>query len=264
MSTRPGVADGLTPLGRLGQYMNFWRIHDAPPVLATMDHRAVLVAAWAARRQGLFGDALPLLVRFDAHLDLGERPRPWAWEAAQLTDLDAVHALVNDQRLDDGGWVNAAMQFGLAGDVVTLGVHDEQRLPTDNEPCTDHLGRSHELATYPTMGALRAAADRSPRVAALWGRIADDVSAEPLWVDFDLDFATRRLDDAHVRPWTAGEWQAAFPGEDVRLLARLIGRARLVTIATEPEFCGGHGAVGIIAEGLRALVAPHGPWLERL
>jgi hypothetical protein len=259
-----GVADGLTPLGRLGQYMNFWRIHDEPPVLVTMDHRAVLVAAWAARRQGLFGAAMPLLVRFDAHLDLGERPRPWAWEAAQLTDLDAVHAMVNDQRLDDGGWVNAAMQFGLAGDVATLGVHDEQRLPTDNDACTDHLGRAHELATFPTLGALREAAGRSRRVASLWERINEGAATEPLWLDFDLDFATRRLDDTRVRPWTAGEWQVAFPEQDVGLLARLIGRARLVTIATEPEFCGGHGAVGVIAGDLRALLEPHGPWLERL
>jgi hypothetical protein len=250
--------------------MNYWRIHDQPPVLATMDHRAVLVAAWAAREQGLFGAAPPLLLRLDAHPDFGEKPRPWAHERSQLTDLDSVHAVVNDQRHDDGGWVVSALQFGLARDVVSLFVHDYHRFPGDDDSYTDHTGTEHELATFPGIAAMQRAAESSRRLGRIFGSAGYCPEAgwspegRALWVDIDLDFATRRSASDEVSVWTAEDWAREFDAPHAAFLAGALSRAALVTIATEPEFCGGHGAVGEIADALKRVFAPHGAWFGKL
>lgn len=245
--------EGLRPLGRLCQYMNYWRIHERPPVVVTMDHRASLVTAWAAAREGLFHGRAPLLLRLDAHPDMGESPRPWAHEAALLTDLDAVHALVNDQRHDDGGWVNGAMEFGLAGDVVTCFVHEYHRFPGDDRPQVDHRGDKHHIAIFESLKAFLDAATGEWHDA--------DV---PLWLDLDLDFATRRLEDDSIALWTDADWHAEFPPQVVKFFVQALRRAALVTIATEPEFCGGLAACGETAERLKQCFASEGDWFARL
>jgi hypothetical protein len=258
----------LLPLGRLAQYMNFWQIHETPPVLVTMDHRAVLVPAWAARRQGLFGGAPPLLLRLDAHPDMAERPRPWAYEAAQFTDLDAVHAVANDQRCDDGGWVISALQFGLARDVLTFFVHDYHRFPGDNGDYADHRGTEHEIVTFEGIRSFLAAPSRrATRLLEGAGhRTTGGWSPEgrPLWLDIDMDFATRRMPDDSVGEWTEEDWELEMGTEEARFLAGAFARASLVTISTEPEYCGGHGPLGRIAESFKRRMAPHGAWLDLL
>lgn len=228
--------EGLTPLGRVDQLMNFARIHDEPPMVMTMDHRAVLVAAWAAHREGRFGvardgePAAPLLVRFDAHPDMGEKPRAWAWERARLQHPEEVHALVNAQRHDDGGWIIAAMQYGFASDILTFFVHDYHRFPGDNGAYHDHRGREHRLATWSALHEFLGA-DAAP--ARHWREAVAEPDAT-LWIDFDLDFATVRIDEAgNVRPWNDEEWRAAFPPAAVEWLAGLLERAALITVATD-------------------------------
>jgi len=250
------VPDGRTPIGRVAQLMNFWRIHFDPPVIATMDHRAVLVAAWAAHKQDLFAKP-PMIVRLDAHPDMGEKPRPWAWERAQLRDLDSAQAIANMQRNDDGGWVISAMEFGLAADVLSVGVHEYHRFPGDNEPWIDHCGARHRLGTFTAFHDVL----NTPH----WRDRIHDTST-PIWVDIDLDFATTRLDDdsGRVRPWTPQEWQAHFPADAREWFAAALRRASLVTIASEPEFCGGHEGSGRIASHLKSAMKPHGPWFEFL
>ncbi len=240
--------DALTPLGALCRYAGFERIHRDPPVVVTMDHRAVLVAAWAARRQGLFGAEPPLLVRFDAHPDMGERPRPWAWEHARMTDLDSALAIANGQRSDDGGWAISAMQFGLCRDVATFFVHDYHRFPGDDGAYDDHLGTEHHLYTF---GGIREM--RNSRAA---DAVAGAIATRPVWFDIDLDFATRRGEDDSVRIWSEEDWALEFDDDALAFVAQVAERAALVTVATEPWFCGGLGACGAIAEGLKAAMAP--------
>jgi hypothetical protein len=245
--------------------MNFRPLHDTPPVLVTEDHRAVLVAGWAAHRQGLFGTQAPLLVRFDAHLDFGERPRHWTWERAQLTDLDTVHALANDQRHDDGGWTLTAMQWGLVADMATAFVHDYHRFPGDCGPYTDHRGIGHQLATWDDLATLAREPHRNPAVESLRRELLDTGEpSRPLWLDIDLDFATRRVDSGEPTPWTPAEWDQHLGPDAVALLASWFRRASLVTIATEPSFCGGLEACGRIAGELSRRLAPHGDWLRTI
>ncbi|MCB2155455.1 hypothetical protein KQI84_11265 [bacterium] len=252
-----GRPEGLTPLGRLSQYMNFRRVCDEPPTMAMEDHRAVLVAAWAAQQQGLFGEEPPLLFRFDAHPDVGERPRPWAHEAAQLTDLDSVHAVANDQRHDDGGWVISALQFGLAADVATFFVHDYHRFPGDDGAYTDHRDRRHEMWSYSTLSEWKAGLDAdSAKAWRLQARLDRALRTGSLWVDFDLDFATAREDDDAIRLWTEEEWSAAFGRSELEILAKALAGANLVTIASEPVFCLGLKGAGTVAERLKRLPAP--------
>jgi len=244
---------GLTPLGRLCQYANFQRIGDEPPTVVTMDHRMVVPIAWAAQRQGLFGNQAPILVRLDAHPDVGERPRPWPWEKTQLTNLDSVISLLNQHRLDDGGWVISALQFGLASQVLTFFVHDYHRFEGDTGPYRTFDGVERQLATYKSIDEFLTsktpAAFDSVKDA---GTVQDFQPSSPIWVDIDLDFATERSEDDSPRVWTDEEWCANFGPASCDFLGRLIEHAALVTVATEPEFCGGHIGVGKIVTGLRS------------
>ncbi len=240
--------DALTPLGALGRYANFERIHNDPPAIVTMDHRAVLVAAWAARKQGFFGDEPPLLVRFDAHPDMGEKPRPWAWECSQLKDIDNTLAIANSQRSDDGGWVISAMQFGLCGDVISCFVHDYHRFPGDDGTYEDHRGNHHRLRTFSSL--------KEAMLSGHADRIRAALASRPVWFDIDLDFATRREEDDSVRVWNENDWLMEFSGESSALLSDIIRHAALVTIATEPWFCGGLSACGRIAADLKRITTP--------
>lgn len=238
--------------------MLFSRIRESPPVFVCQEHRAVLLAAWAAERQGLFGEgAAPFLVRLDAHPDMGERPRHWAHERSLATTFESTFELIEQQRPDDGGWVVTAMQWGLCAGVATFFVHDYHRMPLDNAPYDDHLGAAHPLWTF---GSFREALDRGfargrgrrlawelgldPETGAFAGQ------GPPLWVDIDLDFATHRRDDGSPLAWTAEDWERELGGAVGALLDGLLRRARLVTIATEPEFCGGMAGCGAVAREL--------------
>jgi len=247
-TTTKSVADGRTPLGRLCQYANFERLHDAPPVVATMDHRVVVAVAWAAMRQGILDAANPpLLVRFDAHPDMGERPLAWADEKARMTDLDSVLAACNAHRHDDGGWAVAAMQLGLCGDMATFFLHDYHRFPGDDGEYEDHEGSSHRMHAF---ASVREMLDRgATRARAL----QDAMVTRSLWIDIDLDFATRRAVDDSVRAWSDDDWRAEFGARELAWLGDALARASLVTIALEPWFCGGVEACGKIAGRLRTL-----------
>lgn len=265
-----GRPEGLTPLGRLSQYMNFRRIRDDPPVVVTTDHRAVLVAGWAAREQGFFRGEMPALVRLDAHPDAGERPRPWSSERAALTDLDEVHAIANAQRHDDGGWLIAAFQFQLARQSLNLFVHDVHRFPGDNDPYQDDFGVDHPMATFESIYDFlesTASSHRTKRFAHSIGYELDTGWTDkgpPLWVDIDLDFATHPVSEGQIPPWSDEDWERSFFPTAVDFLAGAFERAALVTIATEPEFCGGLEACGKIARRLKAAIGSRGQWLERL
>jgi hypothetical protein len=256
------LPDGLSPLGRVAQCMNFERIGEKPPTLVTMDHRAVLVAAWAAKFEGRFDGRLPLLVRLDAHPDMGEKPRPWVWEKEQLADLDTVHAIVNATRHDDGGWVIAAMQYGLAGDVATFFVHEYHRYPGDEGPYVDHLGDRHRLWSLPSVKHLIENSEKRRRCGELLDRLREP--DEPIWFDIDLDFATNRHEDGSPVAWRERDWAEMLDDASRELLAGCLSRAKLVTIAMEPWFCGGVAECGGIAAGLKRAFAPYGDWFSRL
>lgn len=237
----------LQPLGRVARLANFRAIAAAPPAIAVEDHRAVLVAAWAARAQGAFGSRPPLLVRFDAHPDLGEKPRDWAWEESRLRTVEDALSVANEQRVDDGGWACSALQFGLASGAATFFVHDYHRFPGDDAPLRTHRGVDAPLWCFPGVAAFLAS--DSPKARSL-RRALDD--AEALWIDIDLDFATARIDDdGRVRLWSGDEWRAAFAPEVVGEIARWMGKAVLATFSSEPEFCLGWEGAGRIAAELR-------------
>lgn len=244
LSSRP---QGLTPLGKLAQAMNVEQLPSPnPPVLVTMDHRAVLVAAWAAQRQGLFPKP-PLLFRLDAHPDMGERPRPWAYEKSLLTDLDSVTAVVNSTRIDDGGWVIPAMQWGFCDSVYSAFVHEYHRFEGDSSPYRDAFGDEHALFTSSDFtGAFerfQRARNREPN--------------RPVWVDIDLDFATTRNENGSPCPWSAQEWERTFPAEQLKQFAEIAAGASLVTLCLEPWFCGGVEACGKIARQFEDRLSPY-------
>ena len=242
----PQFVSGITPLGKLSQAMNFQRL-PCPriPTLVTLDHRAVLVAAWAALQEELFS-SVPDLFRLDAHLDMGEKPRPWQYEESLLTNLDAVQNVVNSTRVDDGGWVIPAIQWGFCRHVYSGCIHEYHRFPGDNGTLRDYRGGEHHLNTESSLSGLLQRYAQSRH------------SSVPLWVDIDLDFATTRQPDGSVTVWTEQEWDAQFPSEVAHQFAELIHtRAALVTIALEPWFCGGVYACGLIAREFEHRMKSH-------
>lgn len=258
--------EGLRPLGKACQAMNFQLIHESPPTIVTMDHRGVLVPAWAAQVDGIFpkiksssskiqnslnpfcGNKAPLLLRWDAHPDLGEKPRPWAWEKSLLKDLDAVTSITNRQRHDDGGWVISAMQFGLAGDVLSGGVHEYHRFDGDSEPYEDHKGQRHFLKTTSRLSCLLKEFDR---YCEKFGE------PECIWFDIDLDFATNRFEDDSVLAWSEDEWKENFPDDELKRWAEILNRSSLITLSLEPWFCGGVEPCGFLAGELMRTFQDH-------
>ncbi len=101
------------------------------------------------------------------------------------------------------------------------------------------------------------------KVAAAVLRLLDD-PATPVWFDVDMDFATNVDGDGNIERWQSEDWENKMPREAAVLLAGLMQRARLITVATEPEFCGGlRNAVENVC-GFRATFAMCLDWFDRL
>ncbi len=175
-------------------------------------------------------DALPTppsLISFDWHLDLAA---PCELECEWLRALDTSNfreiALFCWDKLHclNDGHILAAAYLNIIGDIHVVQKQDE---PTSDH-FKDYEGRIHEIYCYDSVSALVAAlSDREYSSAIL---------------DIDLDYFTESPDKCG-----GGENITLTPDTDIRsllepggeLLSWVMPRMRGMTIATEPEFCGG-------------------------
>lgn len=230
-------------------WMNYRaRTVESGPVVAILeDHRGVIPVAMAALELSVF-TAPPILFRWDAHADLGGMHG--TNEPTLAGTIEEIRAACDsDLRSDDGGWASTAINQGLVESMCTWFVQEgnlyngevlNKRMHLDAGPqmkvpiwltgtsCTYFsackakqqwaldLSRECGLADYE--GGICTSRDRN------------------IWVDIDLDFA---FEDGIV--WTASRFQSEFGSSTPsgEMWHDIISHAELVTIATEPEWCGG-------------------------
>jgi len=235
------------------------------PAVVFRDHRWVLPVLHRAGEAGEL--KLPTrVITFDRHRDslapLDKKKLLTRRDALRLTFEQLVIIVKYHLSPRDDDWIISGMDLGLISDVVQFGSQGDTR--GSNESITEyideqdvmhrifHLDRPvHEL-TY--KGAL---ADRSHEAVAagLWD-ILQWVPEEMkircdnggFILDFDLDYFTFSW-DRYVVPFTdeifEGEFgqscQSPFYKEYLPLnfLRELSRKARIITIASEPHFCGG-------------------------
>jgi hypothetical protein len=246
------VLDGLRT-GTLG----------ARPCLIHNDHRWLLPIICSAQEAGLIPRPVTV-VMFDFHPDDLE---PLCMdEIKQLRqDGPTVEALIElcQSRLRslDDDWVIAGMELGLIDHIVTFGVDDRFDCKREHR---DHLGHVHYLE-YPELprgglgyqGSLSDLA-KDRELSRLWTILGwrhftgmgfqFDPATPKILLDFDLDcFAVRWRD--YLFPWPDEVFEREFlepsgywtvegrTGQD--FVHGLISKAGLVTIAREPNHCGG-------------------------
>lgn len=252
-----------------------------PCVVFFQEHRMAVPAIWAAIEDGLF-EHPPLMVRIDAHTDYAEeRHVNYKTKRDAITNIEDCILFANALWVDDGGWVEAVMKFGWVEHVICLYVQEsEWRFNSEIE---DVDGKTHEFDVYPDI------ADRPPDLGCgpvdlrpdpltnLILSVSNPETAPPIWLDLDLDFAVENVrgPDSKVlgvseleqrlhRPVDCVPMPAPLLARDV--VANLFSAAKLITIASEPEFSGGFIGVERILDALRLTLPEHNyafNWFKR-
>ncbi len=232
------------------------------PMVLFRDHRWTLPLVALAAEQGLI--ALPAtLVSFDRHRDAlepvnGIEPLVNHCRGARnLRELIELVCVQLSPRDDD--WVTAGMELGLIGDTIQFSSNPDMN--AHEEPVaeyTDGVGSAHRMfrlgRPHVELSFKGALADPESRPAqrGLWERSgwnpAGHRFSAPYLLDFDLDYWTISW-DTYTFPFPEavfeGEFTAAcqspyapsFPVS--RFFGDLIRGTPLVTVAMEPDFCGG-------------------------
>jgi len=250
----PGEYTNLDLLGLCAGYEVRPRAKRKRWIVAHQEHRMVLPAAWAAQHDDVFPKP-PFLLRLDAHEDYAEEGFDYADLLHRIHDIEDCILFANALMNDDGGWVESAVKMGWVSDVLTIGV---QKNCKPFRQVEDISSRKHSVAAIPwdlsckvhsqTCGVLDHAVN-----SVLGGDSAEDQD-EPIWLDIDLDVCFAILTENRLRLRGGCEFGAwldtpltsigASSGRDLgELLEKAVCCASLVTIATEPNFCGGHAAV---------------------
>jgi len=236
------------------------------------EHRWVLSIIYHAQGRGLLPRPCTL-VMFDAHHD-SKRPacmeRIRRIRAAGIT-FDELVSLCKDSLspLDDD-WVMAGMELGLISDAVIFAGAD---LPAMEVPrrFTDHVGDVHriELAALPGrelqyQGRLSDVA-RKKCLSELWSILgwrhapADGFAfaqkTGQILLDFDLDCFVVHWKEYYF-PWPdevfcnefyrVSDYSSTKGWSGKRFLDGLVHRAAVVTVAMEPNHCGGEDKAQII------------------
>ncbi|MCD6308903.1 MAG: hypothetical protein J7M24_07915 [Candidatus Latescibacteria bacterium] len=237
------------------------------PAVVFRDHRWVLPVLFEAGSGGIL--ELPAtVVTFDRHrdalnpLDEGEMLKDFGSREFTLEELLILVKYHLSPRDDD--WIIAGMELGLVSDVVQFGVRGGDAGEDENVARhRDTRGRDHRLfhlglpaAELSFKGAL-ADEGHEACAAGLWNVMAWDPATRSFGkagrgclLDFDLDFFTfswRR----YTFPFTAeiyeGEFflpcQSAYYDDlsPVEMVGSLVRNAGAVSVASEPQFCGGAG-----------------------
>jgi len=284
----------LTFLQQISNSMNYQCYHSEPPLYQVQDHRAVIPVAWAAHKDEVFTEP-PLLIRFDAHLDMAAIGTPLASNDVKVIDdfgsIDEVLTYSNkEMRSDDGDWVLYAMEMGLAGDVITFYLNDDNRSNGVTEH-TDHLGHNHKIFNFGRISSLLSHMGnlvdtaRSSDFKPLWDTLNwdpsygwpdEDEKWKDIWFDIDLDFAIHNLgNDFGGMAWREQDFFDEFvkpvqiplhhdyKESTVELFVHdMLMHAKLFSLATEPSFsCGLEGVSHILTE-LNYVFGKYGDWFS--
>ena len=234
------------------------------PCYIHRDHRWALAIALRE-----LGEALPLtLVTFDAHTDLLEPSSTCKGDLEQaLREGPTVERVADicQRKLsrNDDDWILAGMELGMVRHAVALGVSHWAQGLRDLTEYLDHRGVRHGIAVvghpgeeFEYQGKLSDVV-RSGELAHLWSLLGwswegtvfgfEDL-AEPIWLDVDLDAFAVKWEE-FLFPWPEEVWSKRYHVPSGyfstkgwtgrKFFQQLVKRARLITISTEPDCCGG-------------------------
>lgn len=237
------------------------------PAFVHNDHRWVLpILAWA-QLQGM----LPrpsLLVMLDYHTDFAP---PFLVESdegraliAKYNDCPHVEIAIEacGKYLDDndGDWVASGMELGIIGDAIVFGAKSgHQAQAQSGSPYEDRDGRTHLFWPLPlpldSLAHQGPLADHYYEPKGLWKTLGWTPAKglldrhSPLILDFDLDAFAFHTDLGPSFPWPDRIFRHQFLEKSLassikgmtgrELVGELIEHSGIVTIAREPDYCGG-------------------------
>jgi len=230
------------------------------------DHRWVLPVIHDAQVKEILPKPCTIII-FDAHHDASDPICPEDIRELRKSGFDTsdlIDLCKNKLKKMDDDWLKAGMELGLIDDVVIFGVDnyfDKEKL----REYEDHCGVKHRIEMIQSIiselsdnqGDLNDLA-RSKELCGLWDILGWEYSPEhgfmfsddkkSILLDIDLDCFAVFWREYHF-PWphevfeneffrpsqhsTTSGWNAA------KFLEEFISRAALITIAEEPDFCGG-------------------------
>ncbi len=232
------------------------------------DHRWVLPIIFEYQKMGVLPKPCKL-VMFDAHDDgreILQKAKEFIKEEYDKLTTQKVINICRDHLYKlDGDWVKAGMEMGIISNAIVFGVHRH-----NNEgDYTDHRGNLHYLKSLESPGA---ELNNGRKLGDLCNRIPnkkiwDDLnwvhlnqkgfefkrSDEKFLLDIDLDcFAINW--NGYYLPWPEEVYRGEFykksdnhiPWTGKRFFDGLVKQAGLLTIAMEPNHCGGDEKANII------------------
>jgi hypothetical protein len=231
------------------------------------DHRWVLPIIQHAQENGTLPAPCTLIV-FDAHHDTKDPIPDCMKEIQRIRESElSFESIIRlcQEHLDpnDGDWIKAGMELGLIRDAVIFGLQHffDSRIP---RKFSDHQGDEHriELLSLPLEELKRQGrlsdSCRKNNLSELWS-ILDwgfipqkgfffKENAKDIILDFDLDCFVMTWKD-YTFPWPDEVFEKEFLHKSKywstegwsgkKFLDGLVNRAKLLTIAREPKFCGG-------------------------
>ncbi len=249
------------------------------PAVIFRDHRWTLPVLRFASEAGLL--RLPSrVVTFDRHCD-SLVPKGDLAELARLragaSDAEFVGTVARRLSPRDDDWIIGGMELGLISDVMQFRTEADGMEGITRHTDARGTGRRIFHLERPSVelawkGALVDAAHPAAREG-LWDVFGWDPEgmrmgeASDLAVDIDLDFFTICW-ETHVFPFPdevyEGEFLVPRPSgyhsgyPPVEFLRGLMRRARVLTIACEPDFCGGERKTRTIMEAVNRLLPGKG------
>lgn len=233
------------------------------------EHRFTLPIVHFAQQEGILPKPCTLVL-FDAHHDALE---PYSKEAIiQIREngigLDEFIDFC-DKRLSsqDDDWVKAGMELGMFDDVVIFGADKNSPPPylERGNKFQDHTGQTHRVEIRPKYigDSLESQGDlsdlvRRTELSELWEilgwqfipkkRFEFTETDKKILIDIDLDFFTMEWSD-FIFPWPNEVFKKKFykPSDysstkgwtGKMFFDGLLNKAGLITVAREPDCCGG-------------------------
>ena len=215
------------------------------------------------------------LIMFDGHHDARE-PTSIIDEICKIRELGVsferlIYLCREKLSPNDDDWVRAGMELGLIGDAVIFGVRDTSdrlQLMTIKD-CQEKMHRieltgfpSGELGFQGNLSDLARRKELTPLWEILEWRYDPETKgfgftkdSKRILLDFDLDcfvinweeFAVPWLDEVfEKRFFTFSDYFTTYGWTGKRFLDDLVNRADLITIAREPNYCGGEEKADVI------------------
>lgn len=230
-----------------------------PPVVLFQEHRLAVAVAWAARMDKVWSkDEIPDLIRLDAHTDLGEEPFDYK-KRSNIDCLEDAILAANSLGACDGRWVEFPMKAGWVNSVINLFVNPAEC----RSYCmlTDIHGKGRNAWNHTCRGGGGIESQTCPPWAQeILTAVNENQARRPIWLDIDLDFTApstrercppRNTDDLGKMLSDPIDGVLDFNGHQI--VQALLDHAALITVATEPDHCGGFAGVSAALKSLGEL-----------